>query len=110
MSKGARQLCCFGADVCLRGASLPLMVPTLYHPLYIDNLVDALVLAQESTEGRGRAYLIADEEYYGIETIVRKVADALGVSVSIPHFPVMPLVIAGHVVEKACKPFGLHLY
>ena len=25
----------------------------------------------------------------------------------IPHFPVWPVVAAGHVVEKACRPFGI---
>jgi nucleoside-diphosphate-sugar epimerase len=80
---------------------------TLYHPLYIDNLVDALLLAQDSDESSGRAYLIADEDYHSIETIVRKVATALEVAVRIPHLPVLPLVVVGHVVEKACKPFGL---
>ena len=80
---------------------------TLYHPLYIDNLIDVLILAQESEESSGRAYLIADEDYHSIETIVRKVAAALEIDVQIPHFPVMPLVVAGHVVEKLCKPFGI---
>jgi nucleoside-diphosphate-sugar epimerase len=27
--------------------------------------------------------------------------------VRIPHYPITPLVIAGHVCEKACKPFGI---
>lgn len=80
---------------------------TLYHPLYIDNLVDAFLLAQESEISGGRPYLIADEHYYSIEEIVRKVGEALDVDVRIPHFPVMPLVAAGHVVEAICKPFGI---
>ncbi len=80
---------------------------TLYHPLYIDNLVDALVLAQDEDKGDGRAYLIADAQYVEIETLVRKVAQAMGVEVKIPHFPVMPLVVAGHVCEKLCKPLGV---
>lgn len=80
---------------------------TLYHPLYIDNLVDAFLLAQDSSESSGRPYLIADAEYHSIETIVRRVAAALDVEVRIPHYPVLPLVVAGHVVEKACKPFGI---
>ena len=80
---------------------------TTYHPLYIDNLVDALMLAMEPGKGDGEAYLIADEEYVEIETLVRKVARALGVEVKIPHFPVMPLVIAGHICEKLCKPFKI---
>ena len=80
---------------------------TLYHPLYIDNLVDAFVLAQQEGKGEGRAYLIADEQYVQIEDLVRRVAKALGVQVRIPHFPVMPLVLAGHVCEKLCAPFHI---
>jgi nucleoside-diphosphate-sugar epimerase len=80
---------------------------TWYHPLYIDNLVDAFVLAMEERVGEGEAYLIADDEYVTIEELVRRVATALGVDVKIPHFPVWPAVAAGHVCEKLCRPFGL---
>ena len=80
---------------------------TYYHPLYIDNLVDALVLAMAEGKGVGEAYLIADEEYVEIEDLVRRTAKAIDVEVKIPHFPVMPLVIAGHICEKICKPFGI---
>lgn len=78
---------------------------TLYHPLYIDHLVDAHVLAMEPGRGDGEAYLIADEEYVEIETLVKKTAAALNVDVKIPHFPVMPVVALGHICEKVCKPF-----
>ncbi|MEA2602906.1 MAG: hypothetical protein QOF89_3898 [Acidobacteriota bacterium] len=80
---------------------------TLYHPLYVDNLVDAFVAAMADGSGDGEAYLIADEEYVEIEELVRRVARALGVEVRVPHFPVWPVVAAGHVVEKACRPFGI---
>ena len=80
---------------------------TFYHPLYIDNLVDAFMLAMQEGRGDGEAYLIADEEYLEIEDLVKKTAKALGVEVRIPHFPVMPLVIAGHVCETVCKPFKI---
>ncbi len=80
---------------------------TLYHSLYIDNLVDAFVLAMESSRCDGEAYLIADEEFVEIEDLVRRVAKAMNVDVRIPHFPVMPLVFAGHVCEKLCQPFGI---
>ena len=43
---------------------------TLYHPLYIDHLIDAFVLVMEPGRGDGRTYLIADEEYVGIEDLV----------------------------------------
>jgi len=78
---------------------------TLYHPLYIDNLVDALVLAMEPGKGLGEAYLIADEEYVEIEDLVQRVAKAMGRQVKIPHYPVWPVVAAGHIMETVCKPF-----
>jgi len=80
---------------------------TLYHPLYIDNLVDACILAMEPGKGVGQAYLIADEDFVQIEDLVKKTAKALDVSVKIPHFPVLPLVVLGHLCEKVCKPFGV---
>jgi nucleoside-diphosphate-sugar epimerase len=80
---------------------------TLYHPLYIDNLVDAFVVAMAEGVGEGEAYLIADDEYLEIEDLVKRVGKALNVDVKIPHYPVWPVVAAGHVVEKACRPFGI---
>jgi nucleoside-diphosphate-sugar epimerase len=80
---------------------------TLYHPLYIDNLVDAFVCCMPPGAGSGREYLIADERYYPIEQIVRAVARALEVPVRIPHYPVWPVVAAGHILEKICKPIGI---
>jgi len=80
---------------------------TLYHPLYIDNLVDSFLLCMPPGVGRGREYLIADDKYYPIEEIVRAVARALDVEVRIPHYPVLPVVALGHVVEKVCRPFGI---
>lgn len=80
---------------------------TLYHPLYIDNLVDALVLAMDEQKGNGQAYLIADEEYFEIEELVKRVAQALEVNVRIPHYPVWPVVLAGHICETLCKPLRI---
>jgi nucleoside-diphosphate-sugar epimerase len=80
---------------------------TLYHPLYVDNLVDSFMLCLPRGAGDGREYLIADEHYYSIEEIVREVGRALQVPLRIRHFPVLPVVIAGHIVEKICKPFGI---
>lgn len=80
---------------------------TYYHPVYIDNLVDAFVLAMEPGVGAGEAYIIADEEYFSIEALVRKVGKAINVDVKVPHLPILPLIIAGHACEKLCKPFGI---
>jgi nucleoside-diphosphate-sugar epimerase len=80
---------------------------TFYHPVYIDNLVDAFLLAAQSGRGSGEAYLIADAEYFSIEELVKRVGRALGVDVRVAHYPILPLIVAGHVCEKLCKPFGV---
>lgn len=80
---------------------------TLYHPLYIDNLVDAFVAAMNPDVGNGEAYLIADERYVEIGHLVKEVAVALGTDVDVRRYPILPLVAAGHVFEKICKPFGV---
>jgi 2-alkyl-3-oxoalkanoate reductase len=76
-----------------------------YHPLYIDNLVDAFMLAMEPGRGDGKAYLVADETYVEIEELVRKVGRALNVDVKIHYYPIWPVVLMGHVCETVCKPF-----
>ena len=80
---------------------------TFYHPLYIDNLIDAFMQSMEEGKGDGQAYLIADEEFLEIRELVRKVGEALGIRVKIKTYPILPLIIAGHVCEKLCKPFKI---
>lgn len=79
----------------------------LYHTTYIDNLVDAFLLAQDSQMSGGRPYLVGDDRYFTIEQLVRRVADAMDAEVRIPHLPIGPLLVAGHVVEAVCRPFGI---
>lgn len=80
---------------------------TYYHPLYIDNLIDAFILAMEPGKGVDEAYLIADEEYVELNDLVARTGKALGVDVKIPHYPILPLIVAGHICEKVCKPFKI---
>lgn len=80
---------------------------TFYHPVYIDNLVDAFVLAAQPGVGAGQAYIVGDAEYFPIQELVARVARALGVRVRIPHYPIWPLIAAGHVCEKVCRPIGV---
>jgi nucleoside-diphosphate-sugar epimerase len=80
---------------------------TYYHPVYIDNLVDAFMLAMQEGKGVGQAYLIADEEFYEIEELVKRVGKAMNIDVRIRHYPITPLIIAGQVLEKVCKLLGV---
>jgi nucleoside-diphosphate-sugar epimerase len=80
---------------------------TFYHPVYIDNLVQAFLLTMDPERGKGETYLIGDEEYCTIKELVRKVAEAMNTEVTFLSLPLRPLIIAGHICEMACKPFGV---
>lgn len=80
---------------------------TFYHPVYIDNLVDAFIITMEPEKGKGETYIIADEEYLPIKELVQKIGKAMDINVKIKRYPILPLIIAGHICEKACKPFGI---
>ncbi len=80
---------------------------TFYHPLYIDNLVDAFVLAHDPERGNGEAYLIADEEYVPIRELVQRVARSMDTTVRIRQFPMAPLLIAAHLCAAICKPLRI---
>jgi 2-alkyl-3-oxoalkanoate reductase len=80
---------------------------TFYHPVYIDNLVDAFMLAAETEGIRGQTYIVADEHYYSLNDLVQHVAKSMGVSVRIRHFPFWPLWTAALACEMACKPLRL---
>lgn len=80
---------------------------TFYHPVYIDNLVDAFEQAAGNEGVSGKTYIIGDERYYSLNDLVRHVASAMGISVEIRHFPFWPLWAAAWVCEMACRP--LHL-
>jgi nucleoside-diphosphate-sugar epimerase len=81
---------------------------TFYHPVYIDNLVDAFMLTLAPGVGAGEAYIVGDAEYFPIRVLVEKVAASMGVSVAVPTYPLWPLILAGHLCERACKPFGVN--
>lgn len=78
-----------------------------YHPVYIDNLVDAFELAAATPRSRGRTYLIADERYVTIEDLVRAVGESIQVRVRIVKLPFRPLWLAALACEVACTPLGL---
>jgi nucleoside-diphosphate-sugar epimerase len=78
-----------------------------YHPLYIDNLIDAFELAAAKEASSGQTYLIADEHYYTITEIVKLVGKVQGIEVDIIHLPFWPLWIMALLTETVCKPLKI---
>ncbi len=75
-----------------------------YHPLYIDNLIDAFELAESAPAAVGRAYLIGDAEYVTIKELVLRIARALDTEVKIVHVPFWPVYAASALCELIYKP------
>ena len=80
---------------------------TFYHPVYIDNLVDAFEQAAHMNSCRGQAFIVADAHYYSLNDLVSEVAAAIDVSVRIWHLPLSPLRAAAWGCETICKPLRL---
>lgn len=80
---------------------------TTYHPVYIDNLVDAFELAVEKEEAVGQTYIIGDKEYYTLNEIVKIVGEVQGKEISIVHLPFWPLWISALLCEGICAPFNI---
>ena len=77
-----------------------------YHPLYIDNLLDAFELAGAPDKGNGEVYLIADEQYASLNELVIAIGKAMGIHVMIQHLPFWPLWAIALLTELAYKPFS----
>jgi len=76
-----------------------------YHPVYVENLVDAFELAAASDKANGGAYLIGDEKHYSLNELISAIGEALGVELTIRHLPFWPLWSAALACEIAYKPF-----
>jgi len=76
-----------------------------YHPVYIDNLCDGFYAAWESDRTHAEAYIIADEEYFTIKELVKKIGQSMGIKVKFTHLPFFPLYAAACLFEFLYKPF-----
>ena len=75
-----------------------------YHPVYVENFVDAHELAAEKPAAKGQTYIIADAQYHYIKDIVAMIAEAMGRPCKFVHLPFMPLYWVSAVVEFIYKP------
>src|SRR5690606_28147878 len=80
---------------------------TYYHPLYIDNLTDAFLLAAEKKVTSGETFLVADQQYWTLNDLVRYVAEALHRTVRIRHLPYQPVWWASWICEASCRPLKI---
>ncbi|MCG9480100.1 MAG: NAD-dependent epimerase/dehydratase family protein [Actinomycetia bacterium] len=80
---------------------------TLYHLIYIDDLVEGISLCGEKPEAVGQTYILAGPEYTTITELSRKVASAVNRKLPSGKLPLGPLKVAAAVCEALYRPFGL---
>lgn len=80
---------------------------TLWHPVYIDDLVTGFELAMAKPNIEGQAFIIGGPEYISLNELVRHIADSLNVPCPTFHIPAKPIQLAGSLCESICKPFRI---
>jgi dihydroflavonol-4-reductase len=78
-----------------------------YHLIYIDDLVDGIVLCGEHPDAIGETFILSGPRYTTINELVARVAAAVGVRPPRARAPLTPLLAAAWLCEMACKPLGL---
>jgi nucleoside-diphosphate-sugar epimerase len=80
---------------------------TLYQMVYIDDLVDGILLCGSQPDAVGRIYILAGHETVTLNTLVELIADVLHVPTPRLHIPLAPVYAAAFAVEMAFKPLKI---
>ena len=77
------------------------------HPVYISDLVEALILAHESDKAPGRAYIIAGQESLSLNRLEQIIAKAAWVTPNATRWPGFAFKIYSSACETICSFFGV---
>jgi nucleoside-diphosphate-sugar epimerase len=76
--------------------------------IYIEDLIDGILLCGTKNEALGNIYILTGSETTTLNQLVCIVAKALDVKPPRLRFPVTPVYAAGFVCELLCKPLGIN--
>jgi nucleoside-diphosphate-sugar epimerase len=80
----------------------------VYQMIYIDDLIDGILLCGTHKKAIGNVYILTGEEAVTLNQLVKAIAAVLGVSAPRLRFPVTPVYVVGFICELICKPLGIH--
>lgn len=80
---------------------------TLWHPVYVADLVDGIILCGEHPAALGRTFILAARQYVTLNELVAEIADAVGVPPPRGRLPYWPLLAGAIACEQLCRPFGI---
>lgn len=79
----------------------------LHHPIYIDDLTDALILAATSEKAVGEIVVVAGRDYVTTNEMVNVIATELGVKISNMRIPVRLMLVLAILAENIFRPMGI---
>ncbi len=74
------------------------------HMVYIDDLLDGMLAAQEAPGAIGEVFLLAGPAPIALRDLATLIAAELGVSPPRLHLPYRPIWLASAIVEQVCRP------
>jgi nucleoside-diphosphate-sugar epimerase len=77
------------------------------HMVYIDDLVDGMLAAQNSRAAIGEAFLLAGPAPIALRDLVERIATALSVPAPRRRLPFAPVRALSVAVEAVCRPLGV---
>ncbi len=79
----------------------------LYHLIYIDDLIEGVLLCSEKPEAIGRTYILSGPRYTTIEELSKLIATVIGKELPKGKLPLAPLKLLAIICEVLYRPFGL---
>ena len=80
----------------------------LYQLIYIDDLIDGILLCGSVEGAVGNVYILTGEHPVTLNHLVEVIAKVVGGNIPRLHLPVTPIYLAGWACELLCKPFGIN--
>jgi nucleoside-diphosphate-sugar epimerase len=80
---------------------------TLFHPVYIDDLVDGILLCAEKDQAVGKVYILGGSEIVSLNELVNVIASVLGVRPPFLRVPFTPVYAVSYLCELVCAPLGI---
>ncbi|HEX6385863.1 MAG TPA: NAD-dependent epimerase/dehydratase family protein [Anaerolineae bacterium] len=79
----------------------------LYQLVYIDDLVDGIILCGTVANAVGNVYILTGEPAVTLTQLMAGIAEAVGTSQRRLWFPITPVYLAAYVCELVCRPLGI---
>ena len=79
----------------------------LYQMIYVDDLIDGILLCGTVDRAAGNVYILTGEKPVTLNQRVETIAEVLGAPRPRLRFPVAPVYVAGWLCERLCRPLRI---